>query len=61
MSAARTVLTVAAVTVREASRRRVILAVAGLTVVLLALSGWGFSRLAAEAGEMPVSCSRSSR
>ncbi len=45
-----TVLTIAALTVREASRRRVILAVAGLTVVLLVLSGWGFSRLAAEAG-----------
>jgi ABC-type transport system involved in multi-copper enzyme maturation permease subunit len=45
-----TVLTIAALTVREASRRRVILAVAGLTVVLLLLSGWGFSRLAAEAG-----------
>ncbi len=50
MSTARTVLTIAALTVREASRRRVILAVAGLTVVLLLLSGWGFSRLAAETG-----------
>lgn len=44
----RTVLTVAALTLREASRRRVLLALAILTVVLLALSGWGFSRLAAE-------------
>jgi ABC-type transport system involved in multi-copper enzyme maturation permease subunit len=44
----RTVLTVAALTLREASRRRVLRALAVLTVVLLALSGWGFSRLAAE-------------
>ena len=43
-------LTVAALTLREASRRRVLLALAVLTVVLLALSGWGFSRLAAESG-----------
>jgi ABC-type transport system involved in multi-copper enzyme maturation permease subunit len=46
----RTVLTIAALTLREASRRRVVLALTGLTVVLLALSGWGFSRVAAEAG-----------
>jgi ABC-type transport system involved in multi-copper enzyme maturation permease subunit len=51
MSTARTVTTVAALTLREAFRRRVILAVTGLTVLLLGLSGWGFSRLAAEAGE----------
>jgi ABC-type transport system involved in multi-copper enzyme maturation permease subunit len=44
----RTILTVAALTLREASRRRVLRALAVLTVVLLALSGWGFSRLAAE-------------
>jgi ABC-type transport system involved in multi-copper enzyme maturation permease subunit len=50
VSAARTVLTVAALTLREASRRRVLLALAVLTLVLLALSGWGFSRLAAESG-----------
>jgi ABC-type transport system involved in multi-copper enzyme maturation permease subunit len=50
MTAHRTVLTIAALTIREAARRRVLLALAGLTVVLLALSGWGFSRLAAEAG-----------
>jgi len=48
MTTARTVLTVAALTLREASRRRVLLALAVLTVVLLLLSGWGFSRLAAE-------------
>jgi ABC-type transport system involved in multi-copper enzyme maturation permease subunit len=45
-----TVLTIAALTLREASRRRVLLALAVLTVLLLALSGWGFSRLAAESG-----------
>jgi len=44
----RTVLTIAAVTLREASRRRVLLALAVLTLLLLALSGWGFSRLGAE-------------
>ena len=43
----RTVLTVATLTVQEAARRRVLWALAGLTVALLALSGWGFSRLAA--------------
>jgi len=50
VTAARTVLTIAALTLREASRRRVMLALAVLTVVLLGLSGWGFSRLAAEYG-----------
>lgn len=50
MTTARTVVIIAALTLREASRRRVVLAVAGLTVVLLVLSGWGFSRVAAEAG-----------
>jgi ABC-type transport system involved in multi-copper enzyme maturation permease subunit len=46
----RTVLTIAALTLREASRRRVLFALAGLTVLLLLLSAWGFSRLAAESG-----------
>jgi ABC-type transport system involved in multi-copper enzyme maturation permease subunit len=50
MTTVRTVLTIAALTLREASRRRVVLALTALTVVLLALSGWGFSRLAAESG-----------
>jgi ABC-type transport system involved in multi-copper enzyme maturation permease subunit len=50
MTTSRTVVTIAALTLREASRRRVLLALATLTVVLLALSGWGFSRLAAESG-----------
>lgn len=47
---ARTVATIAALTLREASRRRVLLALAGLTLVLLVLSSWGFSRFAAEQG-----------
>ena len=50
MTTSRTVLTVAALTLREASRRRVLLALTVLTVVLIALSGWGFSRVAAESG-----------
>lgn len=45
---ARTVGIVAALTLREASRRRVLLALAVLTVALLVLSGWGFSRLAVD-------------
>jgi ABC-type transport system involved in multi-copper enzyme maturation permease subunit len=48
MTTVRTVLTIAALTLREASRRRVMLALGVLTVALLALSAWGFSRLAAE-------------
>ncbi|CAA9438952.1 MAG: ABC-type transport system involved in multi-copper enzyme maturation, permease component [uncultured Quadrisphaera sp.] len=50
MSTVRTVTTVAALTLREAVRRRVLLALGALTVVLLALSWWGFSRLAADSG-----------
>lgn len=50
MTTTRTVLTIAALTLREASRRRVLLALTALTVVLIALSAWGFSRLAAESG-----------
>jgi ABC-type transport system involved in multi-copper enzyme maturation permease subunit len=48
MNIVRTVLTIAGLTLREAARRRVLLALAVLTVALLSLSGWGFSRLAAE-------------
>jgi len=50
VSTVRVVLTVAALTLREAVRRRVLLALALLTVLLLAVSAWGFSRLAAETG-----------
>ncbi len=45
-----TLTTIAALTVREASRRSVLLALAILTALLLLLSAWGFSRLAAESG-----------
>jgi ABC-type transport system involved in multi-copper enzyme maturation permease subunit len=48
VTALRTALVVAGLTLREASRRRVVLALAGLTLVLLVLSAWGFSRLAGE-------------
>jgi ABC-type transport system involved in multi-copper enzyme maturation permease subunit len=47
-----TVLTVAALTLREAARRRVLLSLAALTIVLLALSAWGFSRIDAEFGDL---------
>jgi len=49
---ARTVLTIAALTVQEAARRRVLRALAVLTLVLLALSAWGFSRIDAEFGTL---------
>ncbi|GAB2688933.1 ABC transporter permease [Thalassiella azotivora] len=47
----RVVTTVAGLTLREATRRRVLWALVALTSLLLVLSGWGFSRLAAEAGQ----------
>src|SRR5687767_2084579 len=40
-----TALIIAGLTLREAARRRVVWALLALTVVLLALSGWGFSKL----------------
>jgi ABC-type transport system involved in multi-copper enzyme maturation permease subunit len=42
---ARVVLTMAGLTLREASRRKVLRALVALTVALLALSAWGFSKL----------------
>jgi ABC-type transport system involved in multi-copper enzyme maturation permease subunit len=48
---ARTVLVVAGLTLREALRRRVVWALAALTLTLLVLSGWGFSRVATEFGQ----------
>ena len=48
MSRGRIAVLMAALTLREASRRRAALALAVLTVLLLALSAWGFSRLALE-------------
>jgi ABC-type transport system involved in multi-copper enzyme maturation permease subunit len=40
-----TALTIARLTLREAARRKVVRALLALTVVLLALSAWGFSKL----------------
>jgi ABC-type transport system involved in multi-copper enzyme maturation permease subunit len=42
---ARVVVTMAALTVQESARRRVLRALAVLTITLLGLSAWGFSRL----------------
>ena len=50
MNALRQVLVIARMTLQEASRRRVLWALVGLTALLLGLSAWGFSRLAAETG-----------
>ena len=47
---ARVVLTLAALTLQEAARRKVLRALAVLTAVLLTLSAWGFSRIDAEFG-----------
>jgi ABC-2 type transport system permease protein len=44
------VLTMAGLTLREVARRRVLRSLAALTVLLLALSAWGFSRIDAEFG-----------
>ena len=49
---ARTVLTVAALTLQEAVRRRVLRSIVVMTVVLLALSAWGFYRLDVEFGTL---------
>jgi ABC-type transport system involved in multi-copper enzyme maturation permease subunit len=50
MTTVRSLLTVAALTLRETARRRVLRALVVLTVVLLAVSAWGFSRIDAEFG-----------
>jgi ABC-type transport system involved in multi-copper enzyme maturation permease subunit len=44
----RTVLTMGALTIHESSRRRVLRALVAMTLVLLALSAFGFSRIGAE-------------
>jgi ABC-type transport system involved in multi-copper enzyme maturation permease subunit len=38
-------LTIARLTIREASRRRLLLALAVLTVIVIGLTGWGFQHL----------------
>ncbi|MFL6288492.1 MAG: ABC transporter permease subunit [Actinomycetes bacterium] len=45
MAATRTILTIARLTLREATRKRVIWALLVLSVLLLSLSAWGFSQL----------------
>ena len=46
----RTVFTIAGLTMREAARRKVLRALAAMTVLLLALSAWGFSQINSEFG-----------
>ena len=48
MTTVRTVLTIGALTIHESSRRRVLRALVAMTLVLLALSAFGFSRIDAE-------------
>jgi ABC-type transport system involved in multi-copper enzyme maturation permease subunit len=47
-----TVLTIAALTLQEAVRRRVVRSLVVMTIVLLGLSAWGFARLDAEFGTL---------
>jgi ABC-type transport system involved in multi-copper enzyme maturation permease subunit len=54
----RTALTIAALTLRETARRRVLRALLALTVILLGLSAWGFSRIDAEFGGLTSGESR---
>jgi len=54
----RTVFIVAALTLKEASRRRVLRALTGLTIVLLAISAFAFSRIDAEFGGLTSGESR---
>ncbi|MGH9056639.1 MAG: ABC transporter permease subunit [Acidimicrobiales bacterium] len=42
-------LTIAALTIREAARRRLLLALAAVSVALIGLSAWGFDRLSSSA------------
>ncbi|MFC7272649.1 ABC transporter permease subunit [Paractinoplanes rhizophilus] len=46
----KTIGVIAALTLKEAARRRVLRALAALTVLLLSLSAWGFSRIDTEFG-----------
>ncbi|MFN8074322.1 MAG: hypothetical protein U0Q15_02740 [Kineosporiaceae bacterium] len=54
MNELRTAGTVAVLTLREAARRKVLLALAVLTLLLLLLSWWGFSKVASETGEQAM-------
>ena len=48
------VLTIARLTILEASRRKLLLALAALTVAVIVLTSWGFSRLPAMQGVTPA-------
>src|SRR2546428_3737455 len=50
----RQVLTIARLTLREAARRKLLLALGILTVVVIVLTGWGFSRLPTMSGVTPA-------
>src|SRR2546425_10021322 len=50
----RPVLTIARLTILEASRRRLLLALGVLTVVVIVLTSWGFSRLPTMSGVTPA-------
>jgi ABC-type transport system involved in multi-copper enzyme maturation permease subunit len=53
-----TVLYIAGLTLQEASRRRVLRSLAVMTVLLLGLSAWGFSRIDATFGGLTTGESR---
>ncbi|HWE57466.1 MAG TPA: ABC transporter permease [Acidimicrobiales bacterium] len=59
----RLTFTIASLTVREASRRRLLLALAGISIVMIGLSAWGFDRLSSSPsftlGESVVALSQS--
>ncbi len=44
---------VARITIKEASRRRLLLALAGISLAMVGLSAWGFSRLSHTSGYLP--------
>ena len=50
----RQVLTIARLTILEASRRKLLLALGVLTVVVIVLTSWGFSRLPTMSGVTPA-------
>src|ERR1700727_2466745 len=45
-----TIWTIATLTAREAMRRKLVAALAAISVALVAISGWGFSRLGRSGG-----------
>jgi ABC-type transport system involved in multi-copper enzyme maturation permease subunit len=55
-----TVAVVARATVKEASRRRLLVALAGISLAMVDLSAWGFSRFSRGAGALPSGDARAS-